>query len=140
MPDTSLGFLYDIPPARLGGFLGDAFTNTDYLIWAGLAMVFVTWVAVFKTPAGLRLRSVGEHPRAADTVGINVYLTRYLAVTLSGALAGAGGVYLALGFELTPVPHVYADGSGIMFSQSYARLLEVRKRHESSLRRKARPE
>lgn len=47
--------------------------------------------------------------------------------------------YAAMGFDLTPVPHVYADGSGIMFSQSYARLLEVRKKHESALRRKARP-
>jgi simple sugar transport system permease protein len=108
VPDTSLDFLYDIPPDRLGGFLGDAFTNTDYLIWTALAMVFVTWVAVFKTPAGLRLRSVGEHPRAADTVGINVYLTRYAAVTLSGALAGAGGVYLALGFVNSFEPNMTA--------------------------------
>jgi len=108
VPDTSLDFLYDIPPDRLGGFLGDAFTNTDYLIWTGLAMVVVTWIAVFKTPAGLRLRSVGEHPRAADTVGINVYLTRYLAVTLSGALAGAGGVYLALGFVNSFEPNMTA--------------------------------
>jgi ABC-type uncharacterized transport system permease subunit len=108
VPDSSLGFLYDIPPDRLGGFLGDAFANTDYLIWTALAMVFVTWVAVFKTPAGLRLRSVGEHPRAADTVGINVYLTRYAAVTLSGALAGAGGVYLALGFVTSFEPNMTA--------------------------------
>jgi ABC-type uncharacterized transport system permease subunit len=108
VPDSSLDFLYDIPPDRLGGFLGDAFTNTDYLIWTALAMVFVTWVAVFKTPAGLRLRSVGEHPRAADTVGINVYLTRYGAVTLSGALAGAGGVYLALGFVNSFEPNMTA--------------------------------
>ncbi len=62
-------------------------------------MVIVTWVVVFKTPVGLRLRSVGEHPRAADTVGINVYLTRYVAVTFSGVLAAAGGVYLALGLQ-----------------------------------------
>jgi len=108
VPDTSLDFLYDVPPDRLGGFLGDAFTNTDYLIWTGLAMVLITWIAVFKTPAGLRLRSVGEHPRAADTVGINVYLTRYLAVTLSGALAGAGGVYLALGFVNSFEPNMTA--------------------------------
>ncbi len=108
IPDTSLDFLYDVPPDRLGGFLGDAFTNTDYLIWTALAMVFVTWVAVFKTPAGLRLRSVGEHPRAADTVGINVFLTRYAAVTLSGVLASAGGVYLALGFVNSFEPNMTA--------------------------------
>ncbi|MBA2740517.1 MAG: ABC transporter permease [Actinobacteria bacterium] len=108
IPDTSLDFLYDIPPDRLGGFLGDAFTNTDYLIWAALAMVVTTWIAVFKTPAGLRLRSVGEHPRAADTVGINVFLTRYVAVTLSGVLAGAGGVYLALGFVNSFEPNMTA--------------------------------
>jgi general nucleoside transport system permease protein len=98
VPDSSLGWLYDIPPDRLGGFLGDALADVDLLIWTALAMVFVTWVAVFKTPVGLRLRSVGEHPRAADTVGINVYLTRYAAVCVSGVLASAGGVYLALGF------------------------------------------
>jgi simple sugar transport system permease protein len=98
IPDTSLDFLYDIPPDRLGGFLGDAFAGQDLMIWVAFAMVIVTWVAVFKTPTGLRLRSVGEHPRAADTVGINVYLTRYGAVILSGVLASAGGVYLALGF------------------------------------------
>ncbi len=98
IPDTSLEFLYDVPPDRLGGFLGDAFAGQDLMIWVAFAMVIATWVAVFKTPAGLRLRSVGEHPRAADTVGINVYLTRYGAVTLSGVLASAGGVYLALGF------------------------------------------
>jgi ABC-type uncharacterized transport system permease subunit len=98
IPDTSLSFLYDIPPDRLGGFLGDAFAGQDWMIWAAFAMVLVTWIAVFKTPTGLRLRSVGEHPRAADTVGINVFLTRYAAVTFSGVLASAGGVYLALGF------------------------------------------
>jgi general nucleoside transport system permease protein len=108
IPDTSIDFLYDIPPDRLGGFLGDAFTNTDYFIWTAFFMVVVTWVAVFKTPVGLRLRSVGEHPRAADTVGINVFLTRYIAVTLSGMLASAGGVYLALGFVNSFEPNMTA--------------------------------
>jgi general nucleoside transport system permease protein len=98
VPDISLDFLYDIPPDRLGGFLGDAFAGQDLLVWVGFALVVAVWIAVFKTPAGLRLRSVGEHPRAADTVGINVFLTRYAAVILSGILASAGGVYLALGF------------------------------------------
>jgi simple sugar transport system permease protein len=53
---------------------------------------------MFRTPIGLRLRSVGEHPRAADTVGINVYAVRYAAVILSGMLAAAGGAYLSIGF------------------------------------------
>jgi len=98
IPDISLNFLYDIPPDRLGGFLGDALAGQDLFVWVGVALVFAVWIAVFKTPAGLRLRSVGEYPRAADTVGINVFLTRYAAVILSGILASAGGVYLALGF------------------------------------------
>jgi simple sugar transport system permease protein len=96
IPDISLGFLEDIP--GVGNFLHDVFGQLDLMIWIGIALVPVVWITVFKTPLGLRLRSVGEHPRAADTVGINVYAMRYGAVTLSGMLAAAGGAYLSLGF------------------------------------------
>src|SRR5207247_5238024 len=60
--------------------------------------VVVLWAFLFRTARGLRLRAVGEQPRAADTVGISVIGTRYLAVTVSGVLAAMGGAYLSIGF------------------------------------------
>lgn len=79
------------------GFIGQAIGDTHILIWTALAFVVIAHFTLFRTSAGLRLRSVGEHPKAADTVGISVYLVRYCAVILSGALAGLGGVYLSNG-------------------------------------------
>ena len=92
IPNIHLAFLEDVP------FIGPIFGNLNLMIWLALLTVVVTWVVMFRTPIGLRIRSVGEHPRAADTVGINVYLVRYAAVILSGALAAAGGAYLSIGF------------------------------------------
>jgi general nucleoside transport system permease protein len=81
----------------LGHFLEGSIGNLSILTWASFALVVVAWVVLFKTPIGLRLRACGEHPRAADTVGINVYLVRYSAVIVSGLLVAIGGVYLSLG-------------------------------------------
>ncbi len=58
--------------------------------------IFAVWYGLFRTKWGLRLRSVGEHPTAADTVGINVGRTRFWNVSLAGAIAGIGGAYLTL--------------------------------------------
>lgn len=96
IPDIRLPELIrDIP------FFGDIFGQLNLMIWLMFALLIATWLLLFKTPVGLRLRSVGEHPRAADTVGINVYAVRYAAVVASGMLAALGGAYLSIGFTGT---------------------------------------
>jgi general nucleoside transport system permease protein len=92
VPDVTLPLIESIP------FFGDIFGQMNLLIWAGLLCVLLTWVVVFRTPLGLRLRSAGENPLAAETAGLSVVRTRYVAVTISGLLAAAGGAYLSIGF------------------------------------------
>jgi len=91
------GDLPRIPDVHIG-FLGKVFGQLNLMIWLSFLLLIVAHIALFKTPIGLRLRSVGEHPRAADTVGISVYATRYGAVILSGVLAALGGAYLSIGY------------------------------------------
>jgi simple sugar transport system permease protein len=79
-------------------FIGNSFGSLNYMIWAGILLVPLSYIVMFKTPIGLRIRACGEHPRAADTVGINVYLVRYCSVVLSGVLAAMGGAYITVGY------------------------------------------
>ena len=74
------------------------FGHLNLMIWMSFLLLIVAYVVMFKSPIGLRIRSVGEHPRAADTVGISVYATRYASVVVSGMLAALGGAYLSIGF------------------------------------------
>jgi ABC-type uncharacterized transport system permease subunit len=92
IPDVHLGFLEN------WYFVGPIFGQLNLMIWLAFLTIVATWVVLFKTPIGLRIRAVGEHPRAAETVGISVYATRYAAVTLSGVLAALGGAYISIGF------------------------------------------
>jgi len=79
------------------GFLGDTFLNKVYIATYICILVYVILsVILYKTKFGLRLRSCGENPQAADSLGINVYKMRYSGVLISGALAGMGGFVYAL--------------------------------------------
>lgn len=85
-----LGPLADIP------LIGTVLFNWPPITYLTFLLVFVIHYVLFFTRWGLRSRAVGEHPRAADTVGINVFLTRYINVTIAGGLAGLAGAYLTL--------------------------------------------
>jgi len=87
---TALPILSDLP------FIGSVVFRQTFLVYLMLVMVVVLQFALFRTRWGLRLRSVGEHPAAADTVGIDVLRTRYRAVILGGVLAGIGGSWFTL--------------------------------------------
>jgi simple sugar transport system permease protein len=92
IPDIHLHFLQNW--YFIGGIIG----QLNLMIWLSFVLLIGTYIFVFRTPYGLRLRAVGEHPRAADTVGISVYKIRYIAVISSGAIAAMGGAYISLGF------------------------------------------
>ncbi|HVU77405.1 MAG TPA: hypothetical protein VHC67_07475 [Gaiellaceae bacterium] len=92
IPDVHLHFLSN------WYFIGPILGQLNLMIWLSFVLLIATYIFVFRTPYGLRLRAVGEHPRAADTVGISVYRIRYIAVIASGAIAAMGGAYISLGF------------------------------------------
>lgn len=107
----SIKFLIEFPNLNLSGLypnfaipalsglpiLGPIFFNQNIFFYLAFFLLVVIHLALFYTPWGLRTRMVGEHPRAADTLGINVTRKRYVAVVLSGIAAGLGGAYLTLG-------------------------------------------
>jgi simple sugar transport system permease protein len=90
VPNVSLPGIEDV------GFFGEAIGNANLLTWLALLLVVLATLFLFRTPRGLRLRSVGEKPRAAETVGVSVVRTRYVAVITSGFLAALGGAYLSI--------------------------------------------
>ncbi|WP_199794683.1 ABC transporter permease [Lentibacillus sp. Marseille-P4043] len=105
---TDVPILGDIP------VIGPIFFQHTYLTsYLAIILAFVAWYVLYKTPFGLRLRAVGEHPMAADTNGINVYKMRYIAVMISGAMGGLGGSVFALTIALN-FSHSTIVGQGFM--------------------------
>ncbi|MFS0698142.1 ABC transporter permease [Streptomyces nitrosporeus] len=80
----------------LAGIVGGVFTGLSLLTVVALLLIPATWWVLWRTAFGLRLRSCGESPVAAESLGVNVYKYKYIAVTVSGALAGLGGAFLAI--------------------------------------------
>ncbi|MFJ3500783.1 MULTISPECIES: ABC transporter permease [unclassified Streptomyces] len=80
----------------LAGILGGLVTNLSLLTVVAILLIPATWWILWRTAFGLRLRSCGENPVAAESLGVNVYKYKYIAVTVSGALAGLGGAFLAI--------------------------------------------
>ncbi|MCT2343959.1 ABC transporter permease [Niallia taxi] len=104
----------DIPVLKDIPVIGELFfQNTYWTSYLAIIVAIISWFVMFKTPFGLRLRAVGEHPMAADTMGINVTRMRYIGVILSGALGGIGGGVFAQSIT-NDFTHSTISGQGFM--------------------------
>ncbi len=92
LPKINIPGLENIPG------IGPIFSGHNVLTYLAFLSVFLIWFFLYKTPLGLRIRAVGENEHAADSVGISVIKTRYIALVISGVLAGFGGAYMSMGY------------------------------------------
>jgi simple sugar transport system permease protein len=105
LPNWSVPVLSAIP------FIGKVVFQQNVVVYIALILLVLVEIVLFRTRLGLRIRAVGEHPQAADTAGLNVYVIRYGAVITSGLLSGLAGAFLAIGVSNTFVPNM-TDGRG----------------------------
>ncbi len=89
-PKVNIPILQDIP------VLGEIFSGHSVLTYVAFLLVAVVWIMLYKTSMGLRIRAVGENSHAADSVGVSVLKTQYIALAISGALSGMGGAYMSM--------------------------------------------
>lgn len=92
VPNADIALLKEIP------FLGQIFSGHSILTYLGLLLTVLLGLFFYKTPAGLRIRSVGENPQAAMSVGVSVIKYQYMALILAGALCGLGGAYMSMSY------------------------------------------
>ena len=101
IPSSNIPLIKDIP------VVGDVLSGHSILTYIAFLLVFLTWVLLYKTPLGLNIRSVGENPNAAASVGVSVLKVKYIAIGFSGLMAGFGGafmsMYYAMGWSLDMV-------------------------------------
>lgn len=107
LQNHAIPVLSDIP------IIGAALFNQTILTYIAMVSVFVVWFLLYKTTWGLRVRAVGEHPKAADTVGIKVNRVRWQAILVGGAFAGLGGAFFTVGSSGTFNANA-SNGQGFM--------------------------
>jgi simple sugar transport system permease protein len=95
-PSVELMPKIDIPGLSTAPGIGPILFNHDPMVYIAFLLVPVTYYFIFKTNLGLKIRTVGENPKQADALGVNVYKIRYLAVIIGGMMAGIGGAYFSL--------------------------------------------
>lgn len=90
LPNITIKYLNKVP------LFGELFNDQSPYLYFTFIIVLVSWYIMYKTKIGLRLRSIGDHPKAVESVGINVHSYRYACVTICGALSGFAGAYLSI--------------------------------------------
>ena len=94
IPTIQIPLIHNIP------VIGPVFSGHSLLTYLAFLLVVLTWVLLYKTSLGLNLRSVGENPNAASSVGVSVTRVRYTAMALSGLMAGLGGAFMSMSYAM----------------------------------------